>query len=141
MRSCSRSLGRPPEPVKRRRKRRRHSPLCFDCSLLYAETAEDVGEVVFWPGCDEDVSHYVQVICAEHPPPKIGLMNGVTRDLPDGFGVRDCGEDDMFEMPRVVKDGRRVVCTVVNFKALFGGYIDCPLSQMLADTGCYAEFG
>ncbi|KAG3101769.1 hypothetical protein PI125_g14366 [Phytophthora idaei] len=59
-------------------------------------------------------------------------MNGATRDLPDGFRVRDCDEDNMFEMPGVVKNGRRVVCKVGNLEALSGGYIDCLPSRMLA---------
>ncbi|KAG3107839.1 hypothetical protein PI125_g12364 [Phytophthora idaei] len=89
------------------------------------EIVDDVGELEFRPDCDEDVSPYVQVIRAERPPPdltpKPGLMNGVTRDLPDGFGASDGDENDMFEVPRVVRNGRRVVSTVANFEALSGG--------------------
>ncbi|KAG4236315.1 hypothetical protein PC116_g15604 [Phytophthora cactorum] len=90
-----------------RRRCRRRSALCFHCSSLYVESAENVGEVKFHPECDEDVPHYVQVVKAERPPPdpppKTGLMNVAAVNLPDGFGVRDYDEDEMFEIPGVVK--------------------------------------
>ncbi|KAE9023087.1 hypothetical protein PF010_g14469 [Phytophthora fragariae] len=95
-------------------------------------------EVEFFPERDEDASHYVEVVRNERPArtplPKTGLVDVVTVDLPNGFGVYDDedAEDDMY---RAVEDGRRVVCAVGNFEALSSGYIDCLPSQMLADTG------
>ncbi|KAE9356644.1 hypothetical protein PF008_g3504 [Phytophthora fragariae] len=95
-------------------------------------------EVEFFPERDEDASHYVEVVRNERPArtplPKTGLVDVVTVDLPNGFGVYDDedAEDDAY---RAVEDGRRVVCAVGNFEALSSGYIDCLPSQMLADTG------
>ncbi|KAG2920863.1 hypothetical protein PC119_g17587 [Phytophthora cactorum] len=123
---------------RKRQKDRRRRPVCFDCSFLYKDQAEAVGEVELRPEGDEGISHYVNVVRSgrpsPEPPPRRGLMN-VTVDLPDGFGVRAEDDAEDAEPPCVVKCGRRVVCAVGNFEALSGGYIDCLPSQMLADTG------
>ncbi|KAG3167458.1 hypothetical protein PC128_g19470 [Phytophthora cactorum] len=102
---------------RRRRRRKRHGrgTMCFDCSSLYQDQAEAIGDVVLCPKCDEDASHYVEVVHLERPPPdpppNPDLMN-VTGELTDGFGIRDDGEDGVAELPRVVQGGRRVVCAV-----------------------------
>ncbi|KAG4244187.1 hypothetical protein PC116_g7972 [Phytophthora cactorum] len=79
------------------------------------DQAEAIGDVVLCPKCDEDASHYVEVVHLERPPPdpppNPDLMN-VTGELTDGFGIRDDGEDGVAELPRVVQGGRRVVCAV-----------------------------
>ncbi|KAG2777308.1 hypothetical protein Pcac1_g12296 [Phytophthora cactorum] len=143
-----------------RRRCRRRSALCFHCSSLYVESAENVGEVKFHPECDEDVPHYVQVVKAERPPPdpppKTGLMNVAAVNLPDGFGVRDYDEDEMFEIPGVVKGGRRVVSSVslvadklhddavlgVDDLGAFGAVIDVAERRMtLKGTGETLELG
>ncbi|KAG4061274.1 hypothetical protein PC123_g3845 [Phytophthora cactorum] len=99
---------------RRRRRRKRHGrgTMCFDCSSLYQDQAEAIGDVVLCPKCDEDASHYVEVVHLERPPPdpppNPDLMN-VTGELTDGFGIRDDGEDGVAELPRVVQGGRRVV--------------------------------
>ncbi|KAE9082005.1 hypothetical protein PF007_g22439 [Phytophthora fragariae] len=124
--------------AKRRRRRRRGKVVAFDFPSLYKPFAEVMDEVEFFPERDEDASHYVEVVRNERPArtplPKTGLVDVVTVDLPNGFGVYDDedAEDDAY---RAVEDGRRVVCAVGNFEALSSGYIDCLPSQMLADTG------
>ncbi|KAE8988352.1 hypothetical protein PR003_g23460, partial [Phytophthora rubi] len=124
--------------AKRRRRRRRDKVVAFDFSSLYKPYAEVMDEVEFFPERDEDASHYVEVVRIERPArtplPKTGLVDVVTVDLPNGFGVYDDedAEDDAY---RAVEDGRRVVCAVGNFEALSSGYNDCLPSQMLADTG------
>ncbi|GMF40671.1 unnamed protein product [Phytophthora fragariaefolia] len=90
-----------------------------------------------FPEHDEDASHYMEVVRCERPArsplPKTGLVDVVTVNLPNGFGVYDDdGAEDL--VCRVVEDGRRVVCAVGNFEALSSGYIDCLPSQILADT-------
>ncbi|KAE9014558.1 hypothetical protein PR001_g15113 [Phytophthora rubi] len=123
--------------ARRRRRRRRGKVVAFDFSSLYKPYAEVMNEVEFFPERDEDTSHYVEVVRNERPArtplAKTGLVDVVTLDLPNGFGVYDDedAEDDVY---RAV-DGRRVVCAVGYFEALSSGYIDCLPSQMLADTG------
>ncbi|GMF42734.1 unnamed protein product [Phytophthora fragariaefolia] len=123
-----------------RRRRRRHpnKVVTFTFSSLYKPYAEAIGDVKLFPEHDEDASHYVEVVRCERPArsplPKTGLVDVVTVNLPNGFGVYDDdGADDL--VCRVVEDGRRVVCAVGNFEALSSGYIDCLPSQMLVDTG------
>ncbi|KAE8877845.1 hypothetical protein PF007_g12192 [Phytophthora fragariae] len=124
--------------ARRRRRRRRGKVVAFDFSSLYKPYAEVMNEVEFFPERDEDASHYVEVVRNDRPArtplPKTGLVDVVTVDLPNGFGVYDDedAEDDVY---RAVEDGRRVVCAVGNFETLSSGYIDCLPSQMLADTG------
>jgi hypothetical protein len=67
-------------------------------------------------------------------PLKRGLVEVVTVELPNGFGLRH-EEDDEAVVAEVVPGGRRVVCAVGSFEALSGGYIKCLPSRMLADTG------
>ncbi|KAG2824926.1 hypothetical protein PC111_g9617 [Phytophthora cactorum] len=54
------------------------------------DQAEAIGDVVLCPKCDEDASHYVEVVHLERPPPdpppNPDLMN-VTGELTDGFGI------------------------------------------------------
>ncbi|EGZ22993.1 hypothetical protein PHYSODRAFT_253793, partial [Phytophthora sojae] len=126
--------------AKRRLRRRSRRPVCFDFTALYRGSSEALdGELR--PEEDGDATHYVQVVRPDCPPPergrKTGLVEVVTVNLPDGFGVRADEDDDESgaELPRIVAGGRRVVCTVGNFEALSCGYIDCLPSQMLADTG------
>ncbi|KAE8986476.1 hypothetical protein PR002_g22342 [Phytophthora rubi] len=124
--------------ARRRRRRRSGKKGVVNVSVLFKPYAEVLRNVEFYPEQDEDVSHYVEVVRNNRPArtvvPKTGLVEVVTVNMPDGFGVRTEGEEDC-EVPRVVKDGRRVVCSVGNFEALSSGYIDCLPSQMLADTG------
>ncbi|GMF39419.1 unnamed protein product [Phytophthora fragariaefolia] len=111
---------------------------CFDFSLLYKPYPEALEDWEFYPERDEDISHYVSVVRNECPSrtllPRIGLVEVVTVNLPNGFGVLNEGEDGC-GVYRVIEDGRRVVCAVGNFEALPSGYIDCLPSRMLADTG------
>lgn len=131
--------GRAKTPSARRRRRRRpgkKGPV--NVSSLFRPYTEVLENMEFCPEQDEDVSHYVDVVRNLRPArttmPKIGLVEVVTVDLPNGFGIRE-GDTVESEVPRVVEDGRRVVCAVGNFEALSSGYIDCLPSQMLADTG------
>ncbi|KAE9034944.1 hypothetical protein PR002_g7849 [Phytophthora rubi] len=124
--------------ARRRRRRRPGKKGIVNVSALFEPYAEVLGSVEFYPEQDEDVSHHVEVVQDYRPAqtvmPKTGLLEAVTVSMPDGFGVRT-EDGEGCEIPRVVKDGRRVVCSVGNFEALSSGYIDCLPSQMLADTG------
>ncbi|KAG1705050.1 hypothetical protein DVH05_005074 [Phytophthora capsici] len=110
----------------------------YYCPVLYKPYAEALSDVEFPPGSTEKVAEFVDVVEPSHRSvtaiPKTGLVDVVTVELPDGFGVR--ADNEVEEgVHRVVADGRRVVCAVGNFEALSSGYIECLPSKMLADTG------
>ncbi|KAG1695749.1 hypothetical protein DVH05_019487 [Phytophthora capsici] len=110
----------------------------YYCPVSYKPYAEVLSDVEFPPGSAEKVAEFVDVVEPSHRSvtgiPKKGLVDVVTVELPDGFGVR--AQNDVEEgVHRVVADGRRVVCAVGNFEALSSGYIECLPSKMLADTG------
>ncbi|KAE8975166.1 hypothetical protein PF011_g24587 [Phytophthora fragariae] len=110
----------------------------FDSSCLYVEVAEAVHGVGLYPEREEDISHYVEVVrpgrLALERSEKRGLVEVVTVELPNGFGLRRDEAEEMDE-PEVVPGGRRVVCAVGGYEALSGGFIDCLPSRILADTG------
>ncbi|KAE9105420.1 hypothetical protein PF007_g13706 [Phytophthora fragariae] len=110
----------------------------FDSSSLYVELAEAVHGVGLYPEREEDISHYVEVVrpgrLAPERPGKRGLVEVVTDELPNGFGLRRDKAEETDE-PEVVPGGRRVVCAVGGYEAHSGGFIDCLPSSMLADTG------
>ncbi|KAE8987554.1 hypothetical protein PR001_g22292 [Phytophthora rubi] len=110
----------------------------FDSSCLYVEVADAVHGVGLYPKREEDISHYVEVVrpgrLALERSEKRGLIEVVTVELPNGFGLRRDEAEEMDE-PEVVPGGRRVVCAVGGYEALSGGFIDCLPSRILADTG------
>ncbi|KAE9224601.1 hypothetical protein PF005_g5850 [Phytophthora fragariae] len=118
---------------------RTKEPVDFDSSCLYVEVAEAVHGVSLYPEHEEDISHYVEVVRPGRLTPerseKRGLVEVVTVELPNGFGLRRDDAEET-EEPEVVPGGRRVVCDVGGgCEALSGGFIDCLPSRMLADTG------
>ncbi|KAE9027143.1 hypothetical protein PR002_g10746 [Phytophthora rubi] len=117
---------------------RTKEPVDFDSSCLYVEVAEAVHGVSLYPEREEDISHYVEVVRPGRLTPerseKRGLVEVVTVELPNGFGLRRDDTEET-EEPEVVPGGRRVVCDVGGCEALSGGFIDCLPSRMLADTG------
>ncbi|KAE9198109.1 hypothetical protein PF005_g15589 [Phytophthora fragariae] len=117
---------------------RTKEPVDFDSSCLYVEVAEAVHGVGLYPEREEDISHYVEVVrpgrLAPERSEKRGLVEVVTVELPNGFGLRR-DEAEETDEPEVVPGGRRVVCAVGGYEALSGGFIDRLPSRMLADTG------
>ncbi|KAE9297404.1 hypothetical protein PF008_g23752 [Phytophthora fragariae] len=99
-------------------------PVDFDSSCLYVEVAEAVHGVSLYPEREEDISHYVEVVrpgrLAPERSEKRGLVEVVTVELPNGFGLRR-DEAEETEEPEVVPGGRRVVCAVGGYEALSGG--------------------
>jgi hypothetical protein len=79
-------------------------PVAFNCSSLYVERAEAVRGVKLCPERNEDISHYVSVVGPERRKPersgKRGLVEVVTVEMPNGFGLRqdDEAEDDIAEV-------------------------------------------
>ncbi|GMF53510.1 unnamed protein product [Phytophthora fragariaefolia] len=105
---CERT-GRPrAASAKRRRRRSVTRGGSFDFSSLYKHSAEALEDWEFYPERDENISHYVSVVrnaCPSRTPlPRTRLVEVVTVNLPNGFGVRNEGEDG-YGVYRVVEDG------------------------------------
>ncbi|KAE9058496.1 hypothetical protein PF007_g31281 [Phytophthora fragariae] len=117
---------------------RTKEPVDFDGACLYEEVAEAVHGVSLYLEREEGISHYVEVMRPGRLEPerseKRGLVEVVTVELPNGFGLRR-DEAEETDEPEVVAGGRRVVCAVGGYEALSGGFIDCLPPHMLADTG------
>ncbi|EGZ27541.1 hypothetical protein PHYSODRAFT_247089 [Phytophthora sojae] len=78
-----------------RRRRRRHpgKAVTFAFSSLYKPYAEVIDDLELFPERDKEASHYVEVVRCERPArtplQKTGLVDVVTVNLPNGFGVYD----------------------------------------------------
>ncbi|OWZ12495.1 hypothetical protein PHMEG_00014332, partial [Phytophthora megakarya] len=134
---CSRALRGKTRSARRRKRRIYRKTVCFDCSSLYGQQAEAFADTEFRANCDEDVSHYVNVVSMPTMEsvfqPKIEQV-GLNAD-----GLLEVVATNSTEAGRdflpVVGDGRRIVCTVGRFEASSSGYIDHLPVRMLADTG------
>ncbi|KAG1702013.1 hypothetical protein DVH05_010502 [Phytophthora capsici] len=112
--------------LKKWRRWKKRKKLSFDCSVLFKNGAEALGEMTVREGDEDDISNYVELI---------GEAPAGVRSAPSS-GMRDSAEgEEETEETTIVEDGSRVVCAVENYEALSSGYIDCLPSRMLAHTG------
>ncbi|OWZ04523.1 hypothetical protein PHMEG_00023559 [Phytophthora megakarya] len=94
-----------------------------------------VGE--FRSSCDDDISHYVNVISTSESIPGFDPLRSRVKAGADRSSEEDWFDpaENAFKSLPVVRDDRRVVCSVGHFEACSSGYIDCLPVRMLADTG------
>ncbi|OWZ12504.1 putative membrane protein [Phytophthora megakarya] len=134
---CSRTPRGETRSARRRKRSSHRKKVCFDCSSLYGQQAEALADTEFRANCDDDVSHYVNVVSGPTMEavlqPKVEQVGPNVIDLLEVVTMRSTEADRDF-LP-VVGDGRRVVCTVGRFEASSSGYIDHLPVRMLADTG------
>ncbi|OWZ24283.1 LOW QUALITY PROTEIN: hypothetical protein PHMEG_000700 [Phytophthora megakarya] len=118
---CSRASRGETRAARRRKRRAFKTTVCFDCSSLYGQHAETLADIEFRTDCDDDVSHYVNIVSAQtmgtKPPSKTCLVELNADDYLETVEMNPTKE--CIESSPVVCDGRRVCLPV----------------RMLADTG------
>ncbi|OWY92885.1 LOW QUALITY PROTEIN: hypothetical protein PHMEG_00037919, partial [Phytophthora megakarya] len=115
----------------------RKTSVCFDCSSRYGQQVEIPAVGEFRSSCDDDISHYVHVISTSESIPGFDPLRSRVEAGADRSAEEDWFDpvENVFKSLPVVRDGRRVVCSVGHFEACSSGYIDCLPVRILADTG------